>query len=375
MSFKPFSRRAFLKYGVLLGSGLIHPRNYSQNERIQVAVIGCGNRGTKLIRALSHLRDARIVAVCDLNEKQCQQAKNLSGGVVYTDWKSVMEKQDVDAVVIAAPDALRPTMALAALGEGKDVFCVPPMALTPAEAGLLKDEVLRNQRVFQMGIPFGIDPAWEEACRLISQGWTGKLVWAQAGARPPVLGAPSQPNGRGNEKYTNRRGAMDWRRDPRLSLGAAATELYMDLAPLLELRPDSPVRVSAAGGCFEHGTKENPDSLVLTCQYADGFTIALTTASYQYPHPTPTTIRGEHTVLEHFRGHLTVRDGVTSKKKTIVAPPHPVAAREETAMTFLLAEWLRNIQCREKCTWNEEKAFRTQEILCQGLAQIRKTVV
>lgn len=375
MSLEPVSRRAFLKYSVLLSSGFIHTKSYSQNERIGVAVIGCGNRGMELIRALSRLRDARIEAVCDLSEERCQQARNLSGGITYSDWKPVIEKKSIDAVVIAAPDALRPTIAIAALREGKDVFYVPPMALTPDDARVLRDEVIHHQRVFQMGIPFGIDPAWQEACRLIAQDLAGKLIWAQSGARSPVIITSSERNGKENRKVTSQQGELDWRRNPQFSLGAAATELYMDLAPLLELRPDNPVRVCAAGGCFEHTAKENPDSMVLTCQYADGFTLALTTASYQQPCPTPTTIRGEHAVLEYFCGHLTVRDGVSSKKKDLVTPSADIVEQETSAMTFLLSDWLGSIRDREKCVWNEEKAFKTQEVLCRGLAQVRKTLV
>ena len=107
-------RRTFVKSGAVLAAGLATSQAYGANERVRLAFVGVGNRGGQLIGAACNHADMQAAAVCDVyapyREKWAADLKCPG----YGDWRELLDKKDVDAIVIAAPDHWHALMTIAA---------------------------------------------------------------------------------------------------------------------------------------------------------------------------------------------------------------------------------------------------------------------
>src|SRR4051812_33379843 len=131
MSHPNITRRAILAAPALLSA-------QSPNDTVRVAFIGVGNRGSFLERHMLKVPGIKVVAICDLNPD------NLKAGMAqataaghspdgYSEYRKLLERKDIDAVVIATPVDFHKEMAIAALEVGKNVYCEKRMAVTPEE--------------------------------------------------------------------------------------------------------------------------------------------------------------------------------------------------------------------------------------------------
>ena len=115
-------------------AGLVAPasRVLGANDRIRLAFIGVANRGGQLIDAFSQHADMQIVALCDVNKQTLASAKEKVGGNVETeaDFRRLLDRKDIDAVVIATPDHWHAIQAVSACDAGKDVYVEKPLSIT-----------------------------------------------------------------------------------------------------------------------------------------------------------------------------------------------------------------------------------------------------
>src|SRR5262245_51771416 len=117
------SRRDFLKSsaataGAVAFSGLAPPTVLGANERIQFAVIGCGGMGTGHVGSLvkrSEADNIRVAAVCDVYRRRVSRAQGICGGEGTMDYRAVLDRKDVDAVLIATPDHWHAKIAIDAM--------------------------------------------------------------------------------------------------------------------------------------------------------------------------------------------------------------------------------------------------------------------
>jgi len=153
------------------------------SDRIVMGYVGCGGRGLG-----SHVRgftgDGRVqsVAVCDVDANRLQRAKAHVDGVyrnqscrAYGDFRELVARDDIDAVVVASPDHWHALVALAAVRAGKDVYCEKPLARTIAEGKALVSAVRQHDRVFQTGSQERSNRSVRYACELVRSGRLGKL--------------------------------------------------------------------------------------------------------------------------------------------------------------------------------------------------------
>ena len=155
------------------------------NDRISVAYIGAGSRG------MSHLKDQKTfaqennihqAAVCDLFQKRLDGAKtflNLSDSDAYSDHRRMLERKDIDAVLIASVDNWHAQHTIDALQAGKHVYCEKPMTRYLEEAFEVYDTVKRSGKVYCIGSQGCADPKWHQAAKWIKEGKLGPLVWGQ----------------------------------------------------------------------------------------------------------------------------------------------------------------------------------------------------
>jgi predicted dehydrogenase len=127
---------------------------------------------------------AEVVAVCDVDagyRETARQTAGLDARSAYSDFRDLLTRDDIDAVVVVTPDHWHVPISIAAVRAGKDVFCEKPLTLTIAEGRVLADEVKRYARVFQTGTQQRSSDNFRFACELVRNGRIGKLHTVRVG--------------------------------------------------------------------------------------------------------------------------------------------------------------------------------------------------
>ena len=182
------TRREFLRQAATLASVTILSKSvFGANEKVNVAVVGCGGMGFGHINTLLSLKQkgepVDIVAVCDVWQKRLDAAAQRTGAKPVKDYRQILDDKSVDAVCIATPDHWHAKIAVDAMEAGKDVYCEKPMTLWKSldEPKRIYATVNRTKRVLQVGTQGMSDSIWEQVAELIKAGEIGTLVQAQAG--------------------------------------------------------------------------------------------------------------------------------------------------------------------------------------------------
>lgn len=155
----------------------------SPNDSIRVAVIGVGNRGSFLLGHVLKLPGANVVALCDLDEERLGKAKQAAEAAghrpaTYTDFRKMLDRKDIDAVIIATPVDTHKMISLAALEVGKHVYCEKPMAVTPEDTRMMVQAAANAKGIFQAGFQLRHDPNRSAAMGFVHKGGLGKVLYA-----------------------------------------------------------------------------------------------------------------------------------------------------------------------------------------------------
>lgn len=153
----------------------------SPNDTMRVAFIGVGNRGGFLLRHMIKVPGVKVVAICDLDPERLKAAAATVGGAVetYTEYRKMLERKDIDAVVIATPVDFHKEMSLAALEVGKHVYCEKPLAVTPEECRMVTNAAASAKGIFQLGYQLRHDPVRSASMDFVKKGGIGKLLFLQ----------------------------------------------------------------------------------------------------------------------------------------------------------------------------------------------------
>ncbi len=184
-------RRQFLQ---VAGAAAVAP-----SERVTLGVIGTGNQGIGDLKQF--LRDERVqvVAVCDVNKVspgywdggiggreparqfvewnygQERKSGTWRGCAAYEDFRQLLQRKDIDAVLIALPDHWHSIPVIEAAKAGKDIYGEKPLALTIGEGRAMANAVKKYERVFQCGSQQRSDVRFRKACEIVRNGRIGKL--------------------------------------------------------------------------------------------------------------------------------------------------------------------------------------------------------
>jgi predicted dehydrogenase len=196
---KKVSRRRFLTQSVtgVAAAGLAsnavvasasQDRVAGANRRVRVALVGCGGMGWANLRDSLRL-NAQVVALCDVDDDQVAKVKasvakdfSQTPDLLTRDFRKVLERKDVDAVIVATPDHWHALQTIMACEAGKDVYVEKPLSLTIAEGRAMVDVARRTNRVVQMGTQQRSAPHFAEAVAYVQSGALGKIrvvkTWA-----------------------------------------------------------------------------------------------------------------------------------------------------------------------------------------------------
>jgi len=235
------NRRQFLKHAIGVGGAAAFPYlipssalgkdgAVAPSERLVMGVIGTGGRGSHDLRWMLGEADVQFVAVCDVQKNKRDQARSAVDGrygnqdcVVYRDFRQLLARKDIDAVVIATGDRWHTPASILAMKSGKDVYCEKPGALTIAEGQALVKAGKKYGRIFQTGAQRLSEKNYVFAGEVLRQGMLGeiKTVRAHLGYLPAwprknaVLPAVPQPD----------KEVMDW-------------DMWLGSAPWRDYNPD-----------------------------------------------------------------------------------------------------------------------------------------
>lgn len=183
------------------------PRPAASN-RITIGMIGVGRQAAIFnIKQFLDAPDAQIVAVCDVDAWRLDHAKQMvaehyaqatasgryKGCEAYGDFRGLLARDDIDAVMISTPDHWHVPMALAAVRAGKHVCCEKPLTRSIAEGRQLSDAVRKHGRVFRTDSEFRSLEKFHRACELVRNGRIGELQTIRAGVPETDVTCPPQP--------------------------------------------------------------------------------------------------------------------------------------------------------------------------------------
>jgi predicted dehydrogenase len=190
----------FLEQEQALAAPAIKP--LGPNDRPRIALVGCGGQGTGDAVNASRLGD--VVAVCDVDEGHASAAakrltKDAKAPEKYSDFRKVMERDDIHVIVNGTPDHWHTLVNMAAVRAKKDVYSEKPLTLTVDEGKRLVQAVRANKVVLQTGTQQRSDRNFRLACELVRNERSGKLkqivVWLPAGLRGGPFASSPVPKG------------------------------------------------------------------------------------------------------------------------------------------------------------------------------------
>ncbi|HUQ90076.1 MAG TPA: Gfo/Idh/MocA family oxidoreductase [Bryobacteraceae bacterium] len=380
------------------------------NDRIQMGAIGVGGRGFYVTGVFQKLgqenNSCAVVGVCDAYQKRVTRAKETYKAELGTlDYREILARKDIDAVLVATPDHWHAKVALEAMDSGKDVYLEKPMCHTIEEARQLVNTVKETQRVLQVGSQTTSGDQWHKARKAIADGMIGKQIMSQGsyhrnsieGEWNYKIDPAAGPNGKGDDY-------IDWK----MWLGPAqkrpfdadrffrfrkywdysggiATDLFFHVVAPMNIcwgEPQFPSKVMASGGIYAFPDREVPDTFHLIAEYAKGFSVVLSSSMANSQH-IPGLIRGKEASLimvEHgrFEGaapHITVRpDRAASKqylekfgKEEIKIPVENV----DTMRTHV-GNFLDCMRTRKKPTLDVETAAHAQVLISAAVQSYRQ---
>ncbi len=258
------------------------------SEKIVLGFIGVGGMGSGLINTFKDFPDVEIAAVCDVYEPHLRRAQSAAGGAPEAchDFRKVLDRKDVDAVVIATPDHWHGITAILACQAGKDVYCEKPLAHRIQEGRAMVSAAEKHQRVTQMGNLIHARENYHRVVEIVRSGVLGKIskvrVWLAADrsglGRPPDGPAPHGCDydfwlGPAPKRAFNpNRFTFNWRYFWDYG-GGILTDFCCHIVDLVHWAMDveAPVSIAAAGGRYALADNcEVPDTLDVTYEYQKG---------------------------------------------------------------------------------------------------------
>ncbi len=204
------SRRSFGKIGVALGLGMTASsakRVLGANETVSLGLIGCSGRAQGLVRTFLKC-GAVFHAVCDVDQNRLVRGRDITSvgdDSAYKDYRKLLERKDLDAVVIATPPHWHALPFVDACKAGLDIYCEKPLGVTIWEGQQMVKATRKYDRVVQCGTQSHSAPYYREAMQLLHDGYIGKIHKAKSWSL-----RNNDPKGMGKAVVTDPPDVLDW---------------------------------------------------------------------------------------------------------------------------------------------------------------------
>ncbi len=150
-------------------------------DTIRLGLIGAGGMGLADANTAITVPGVKLVAACDLYDGRLADAKKIYGNDIFTtrDYREIIQRKDIDAVIVATPDHWHKDISIDAMNQGKAVYCEKPMVHDVTEGAAVVEAQNRNKVVFQVGSQGLSSLGNEKAKELLAQGAIGQLNYAE----------------------------------------------------------------------------------------------------------------------------------------------------------------------------------------------------
>ena len=298
-------RRSFLKAaGVAVAGANLHllaeePKQEGQkisaNDHLQIALIGAGGQGQGDTHVALQVPGTRLVAVADCYDGRLAHSKEMWGQDVFTtrDYREILSRKDIDAVIIATPDHWHKQAAVDAMKAGKDVYCEKPMIHLYSDGPEIIETARSTNRIIQIGSQRVSSMIYAKAKELLASGAIGKLNMVTAhwdrnssmGAwnYTVPLDASTQTcdwprfEGTAPKMPFNAERFFQWRKWKDYGSGVAG-DLFVHLFSGTHFITGAhgPTRAMATGGLrFWKDGRDVPDVMLALFDYPEGFNLSL----------------------------------------------------------------------------------------------------
>ncbi len=423
MSKQKTTRREFVKQSVTAAGvaatfgaapDYIKASVFGSNDRINLGFIGVGGRGSSLLGLFApsvQTQPFQVVAVCDVYKKRLTAAQNRVETLMKAkpdfatlDYREVIARKDIDAVVVATPDHWHSAISIAAMQAGKDVYCEKPMTKTVEEAKKFAEVAKQTNRIVQIGSNTTSSDQWWKARKAIQDGMIGQLIMSQGSYHRNSVGGEwnypidqnAGPNAKG-EDY------IDWKtwlgsaqqrpynadrffrfRKYWDYSGGIATDLFYHVVAPLNIcwgEAQFPHKVMASGGVYAFkDEREVPDTFHLIAEFPKGHSLVLSSSMANSTH-IPGLLRGhEGTIMMvpggQFEGrvdYITVTPEERVGKKKFV---EKWGSEEVKLMTEKreshYENFLRCVKTREKNVLDAATAYRAMTTIGMAVESYRQ---
>ncbi|HEX5082745.1 MAG TPA: Gfo/Idh/MocA family oxidoreductase [Blastocatellia bacterium] len=386
----------------------VHARILGANDRINIGCIGLGGRGSGVMRWAietgKNSRPAQVVAVCDVYRKRLNKAKEFSQAEFATmDYREVIARKDIDAVIIATPDHWHAPIAIEAMKAGKDVYCEKPMTRTVEEAKRFYETAKATNRIVQIGSQTTSSDQWWKARKAIEDGMIGQLLMSQGsyhrnstkGEWNYEIDPNAGPEGKGDDY-------IDWKMwlggAPKREFsaerffrfrkywdysGGIATDLFYHVVAPLNIcwgEAQFPSKVMASGGIyvFKDG-REVPDTFHLIAEFPKGHSLVLSSSMANSQH-IPGLIRGHEGTIVMVPGgqfeskvdHITVTPENIAKKAFIEKWSKDVVELATEKREDHMENFLRCVKTREKTVLDPLTAYKAMTTIGMAVQSYRE---
>ncbi len=330
-------------------SALSSQRVLGANDRVNLGFIGNGMQfhgllGRAFNRRKKEENDFEYTAMCDVWEPRVKYAQEQTGALkTYRDYREVINRPDIDAVVVAVPDHWHFQIAKEACEAGKDVYLEKPMTYTVEEAAELNDIVRKTGKILQVGGSGPADRLNWQIRDYIQAGKMGKIVWGLISYNRntregmwdypiPGVGSTSWPDAKvnpgpsGNLDWKMWLGSAPsrpfsadryfrWRKYWDYSGGNATDLLYHRLGTMSTMIGfDFPTRVTGAGGIYIQKDREVPDTYMTMVEYPGDYSINMISCMANST-SAPLTVYGNWGTLEVLMSRAPVGDSMGDLSK------------------------------------------------------------
>jgi predicted dehydrogenase len=213
-------RRDFLTASLTASAFAFTARSYAQiagaNNRVRLALIGCGGRGMFVARLMREAPETQFVAACDVYDANAGRAKEWMGGEAeaYRDFRRALDRKDIDAVLVATPDHWHAIPTVLACQAGKDVYVEKPLAHNVREGRAMVDAARKHKRIVQTGTQHRSAPHYRQIQEIITRGDIGAVrfvrVWNYVNRVRGFSGGDGATGGRNSGNLAAQPPGLDW---------------------------------------------------------------------------------------------------------------------------------------------------------------------
>ncbi len=293
-----FSRRDFVsgsaRSAAALGAISAKAQNVPPSDKVGLAFIGVGGRGTSAVKQALELGTASVVAVCDVVSNAAERASQLVYGSTskaprtVSDFRKLLDDKSIDAFMIATPHHWHSPIAVAAMKAGKDVYVEKPASHVFREGRILIETARQYNRIFQHGTQMRSSEVTAKARELLDAGVIGTVkmskAWNMQRMKPPAP-APDGPAPPGvdydmwlgpapKRPFNPHRfsGSVNWSNSIEYGNGSIGNDGIHDPdMARFGLNPKThPVRFTAAGRKVDGGVGDYPDTLQVSYAFEEG---------------------------------------------------------------------------------------------------------